>query len=126
MSYNLFLDDVRMPQDVKWVNLPSVEWTIVRNYEAFCNIIIQRGLPRFIAFDHDLADEHYGNAPVDKYGENDYTKYKEMTGYDCAKWLCDYCIDSTLYIPDYIIHSLNPIGAANINSIIQSAKKSQL
>ena len=88
--YNLFLDDVREPDKVTWVNLPPVEWTIVRNYNQFVSTIERFGLPNFISFDHDLAEEHYHPA---MYSENvsDYNKlytnchFKEKTGYDCAK-----------------------------------------
>lgn len=34
---NLFLDDERNVGDVTWVTLPSVHWTIVRNYKQFVN-----------------------------------------------------------------------------------------
>ena len=39
MSYNLFLDDMRYPKDVKWIELPLVEWTIVRNYKEFGSFV---------------------------------------------------------------------------------------
>lgn len=55
MKYNLFLDDVRKPTDVKWLDLPPVDWVIVRNYENFEKIIRKAGLPSIISFDHDLT-----------------------------------------------------------------------
>ena len=61
----LYLDDVRNPK--------TEGWEIVRNYDDFVNYINENGLPDEISFDHDLGED------VSK------------TGYDCAKWLCEYC-----------------------------------
>ena len=63
MSYKLFLDDVRRPKGtfsymgLSVFNEPN--WVIVRNYYAFISLIEKKGIPEVIAFDHDLADEHY-------------------------------------------------------------------
>lgn len=117
-KYYLFLDDVRFPKDVKWVDLPSIDpysWTIVRNYNEFCDIILLKGLPEYVTFDHDLADEHYGNS--------DPSKYTEKTGYDCAKWLVEYCRINNIKFPNYLVHSLNPIGTENIYKYIENYKR---
>jgi hypothetical protein len=45
------------------------------------------------------------------------------SGYDCAKWLVDYCIDHDLQIPDLNIQSANPVGKENINGLLNNAKK---
>lgn len=129
MNYNLFLDDERMPKNVTWVDLPLVEWTIVRNYDQFVEIIQKQGLPNIVSFDHDLADEHYAeytaahdpNSP--SRGTFNYEKLKEKTGYDCAKWLAQYCVDNSKPIPQYYVHTMNPIGGKNIFSILESAKR---
>lgn len=127
--YKLFLDDVRMPNQVTWVPMPASPWTIVRNYKQFVDHISKSGLPFFVAFDHDLADEHYRPSMYnpDKHYTQYYTDgtFKEKTGYDCAKWLCDYCAEKNLDFPEYVVHSMNPIGRENIHSIIQSLKKSR-
>lgn len=48
--YNLFLDDIRMPEDVSWVKLPkNIEWVIVRNYKEFRKTILNKGIPEFVA-----------------------------------------------------------------------------
>ena len=39
---------------------------------------------------------------------------KEKTGYDCAKWLVEYCLDNDLSLPKYQVHSMNPVGKKNI------------
>jgi hypothetical protein len=129
-SYNLFLDDFRVPADCgKYMSNPSFyynnEWVIVRNYDEFVSFITKNGLPEVISFDHDLADEHYSQ---DMYSGNDvydqhYKEFKEKTGLDCAKWLVDLCMDKNLDLPDYIVHSMNPAGARNIWSYLENYRK---
>lgn len=129
MNYYLFLDDERIPKMVTWVDIPLVEWVIVRNYNQFVDIIQKNGLPRAISFDHDLADEHYAEYTAahdpnsTSKGNIRYDKLKEKTGYECAKWLAQYCVDNNLQIPQYYIHTMNPIGGENIVSILESAKR---
>ncbi len=132
MYYNLFLDDERAVKDVKWVELPLVNWSIVRNYDEFLRIISENGLPSRISFDHDLANEHYQEVlwmqnPMNlNKGEFRYDKMKEKTGFDCAKWLVNYCLDKNLDLPEYYIHTMNPIGAENIKSLFESYTKSRI
>lgn len=122
--YYIFLDDERNPCEVKWTQIPDLPWTVVRTYGNFKALITVKGyLPEFISFDHDLGIEHYSNLVKN---ESDYNKYKEKTGYDCAKWLIDYCAQNELTIPKYTIHSLNPIGASNIRSLLESYKNTTL
>jgi len=115
--YKLFIDDVRNPQDVKWVQMPLGPWVIVRNYDQFVKHIMEHGLPSFVSFDHDLGPEHYVTG-TPKYGE-----YKEETGYACARWLVDYCTEYLMHFPEYQVHSMNPIGAENIRGYIENFKK---
>ena len=115
----LFLDDYRNPKDVKWVKLPSHKWDIVRNFEEFSDYILKNGIPKFVAYDHDLADEHYGQNNV-----IDYKNLKEKTGYDCAKFLVEICASKNIKHPDFVVHSLNPAGKANIQAFINSYNKS--
>jgi hypothetical protein len=126
MSYQLFLDDERLPHRVTWANLPPGPWTVVRNYSEFVSYIKKHGMPVFVSFDHDLADEYYRPSMYNP--DKHYTKYytdetfKEKTGYDCAKWLINYCLDYKLPFPKYEVHSMNPIGKENIKSIIENYK----
>lgn len=114
----LFLDDIRTPKQVTWISLPSREncdWKIVRSFKGFCNAIndnwLKEGaLPEFISFDHDLAE-----IDCDKSGG-----WIEKTGFDCAQWLIDFCIDKKLSFPKFEVHSLNPIGKKRIISLIES------
>lgn len=120
-KYYLFLDDERSPSDYRWMGIPDLHWTVVKNYNVFKTIIeLKTYLPEVISFDHDLKKEHYKNLVKN---ENDYSKYIEKTGYDCAKWLVDYCRQKKIRLPKYTVHSLNPIGAQNIKSILQSYEK---
>lgn len=122
--YHLFLDDERKPSQVTWVQLPLVEWTIVRNFEQMTKLVTERGLPATVSFDHDLAEEHY--RPSMYAADGHYNQYygdgtfKEKTGYECAKWLVMYCADRGLAFPTYYVHTLNPIGLENIKSYIKS------
>jgi hypothetical protein len=122
-TYNLFLDDMREPGDAflyrhdpKYVDL---EWVVVRNYPEFVDEISQRylkgELPKLISFDHDLAKDHYENMM-----NPDYNDFGERTGYHCAKWLIDFCIDTDTALPDFMVHSMNPVGGANIKSLLES------
>jgi hypothetical protein len=44
--------------------------------------------------------------------------------YDCAKWLINYCIDNKKELPaEILIHSMNPVGSANIKSLFDSYYK---
>ena len=125
MSYNLFLDDIRYPMTTKHVTLPNLEWKIVRSYNDFVKTINENGLPSYIAFDHDLAYEHYQHGHETGFQKFDYSNVKEKTGYDCAKFLVEYCIKLNLDVPKYIVHSMNPVGKENIISLLESYKKSR-
>lgn len=119
-SYYIFLDDERFPSQVKWTSIPDLPWTVVRSYANFKALIELKGyMPQCISFDHDLSLEHYVDLCKN---DRDYDKYIEKTGYDCAKWLVNYCMNNDLKIPEYYVHSLNPIGAKNIISILESYK----
>lgn len=135
MSYYLFLDDERKPAQVTWVNIPRDQiYSVVRNYKEFVAHIEQFGIPAFVTFDHDLADEHYKvmleevaaqeKFTTDVNGMNMTFHYgPEKTGYDCAKWLVDWCADRGLKFPEFAVHSMNPVGAARIREYIANAKR---
>ena len=126
----LFLDDIRNPKDgiglvpsnlnkFYWAN----DWTVVRTYEEFVSYITENGLPDFISFDHDLADEHYVAYMELQKGKIEESVPTEKTGYQAAKWLVDYCVDNSVLIPEYIVHSQNEVGKKNIQSYLENAKK---
>jgi len=115
LTYNLFLDDERMPKDVTWTSIGLGPWVIVRSYEEFRDHIKKNGIPSRVSFDHDLADAHYQACFT---GSHDYGP--EKTGYDAAKWLVLHCSGRYVF-PEYTIHSMNPIGRENIDRFIQNA-----
>ena len=108
MKTLLWLDDVRDPLQNDWLNfspigkLVNVIW--VTNYQEFIDWIMTYGLPDAVCFDHDSDS-------------------CETTGYDCAKWLVEYCIDNNKSLPKYAIQSANPVGRENINSLLTNFKK---
>jgi hypothetical protein len=128
----LFLDDVRIPKDAiglvpdkhnkfYWEN----DWEKVTNYDDFVEYIELNGVPKFVSFDHDLGDtamdEYFKNVATK--GTLDYDNIKEMTGLDCAKFLVEYCVDENQPLPEYLVHSANPVGKKNIESFLENAKK---
>ena len=121
--YKLFLDDLRNPIDAYfYMHAPIYNeegWTIVRNYAEFVDMITSQGIPEIVSFDHDLADEHYGMQDHIEYG-----MLAEKTGYHCAQWLINYCIDHNKNIPKYVlIHTMNPVGRQNIESLFRTYEK---
>ena len=122
MSYYLMLDDIRSMSDVrKYTKLPDVSnehWVVVRSYNEFVDTINKLGLPTFVSFDHDIASSHYGHGLQ---GDDiPYDSYTEKTGYDCAKWLVEYCMKKGVKHPPYQVHSMNPVGKQNIISYVES------
>jgi hypothetical protein len=130
-SYHLFLDDERMPGNVTWVALPNAVYQVVRDYNEFVDTIREHGVPAFVSFDHDLADEHYrvgfeearALEPWRMQTGESFDYGPEKTGYDCAKWLVDYCADNGVKFPEYAVHSMNPIGGKRIKDYVENAKK---
>lgn len=89
----LYLDDLRsVPQG----------FIGVRSYAEFVTYIETNGLPDFISFDHDLG--------------------LQENGFDCAKWLVNYCLDNEMELPDFTVHSQNPVGKKNIESLLNNFK----
>lgn len=92
----IFLDDERVPSDVKWLKYPSgIEWVVVRNSQEFFEQF-QKINPDIVSFDHDLqeCDEHE----------------VETTGYNILVDMLFICQDEKLRIPECVFHTMNPIG----------------
>jgi len=126
MKKCLFIDDFRIPQDAfnyTWnSDYLKLKWDIVRSYDEYVKYIEKNGMPDMISFDHDLADEHY--TPPEYWDNYEKSKeyqekqvYMEKTGFDCAKWLVDYCMDNKVSLPLILIHSKNTVGADNIKNL---------
>lgn len=92
----LYLDDLRTPK--------SDGWDIVRSYDQFVEWVTMNGVPDEVSFDHDLGDD-------------------VKTGYDCTKWLVNYCMDNRIPFPQWNIHSANPVGKENIEKYITNFLK---
>ena len=131
MSYKLFLDDFRTPTDclsymhneMGSENTVYLEkWNVCKDYEEFVDAIKSKGLPEMVSFDHDLSREHYNMHEIIDFSWNAYyvTKNRTMTGYDCAKFLIDYCQLHQVALPKYLVHSMNPIGTRNILELLMS------
>jgi hypothetical protein len=127
----LWLDDLRNPHEGKWIeefapdylNSGSIIWVL--NYEEFIEWIRKNGLPEMICFDHDLGEDVAIKLVSKGFNKKKAREVKKLakSGYDCAKWLVDYCIDHDLQIPDWNIQSANPVGKENINGLLINAKK---
>jgi hypothetical protein len=109
-------------------------WVVVRNYNEFVAYIKSSPMPKVISFDHDLADIHYKTflRPAgDAAKQAAWTEYheregdREMTGYDCLKWLADYCHDNAVIFPQILIHTMNTVGYNNMVFFYRSALRNK-
>ena len=122
----LFLDDNRQPYDVFKNTIDPIyennnEWTIVKNYEEFVDMILWSGLPEIISFDHDLSQNHY--LPENQ-TNIDYKTIKDRTGYDAALWLVGYCRMNNVELPMIKVHSANSEGKKNIERVLHLTNES--
>lgn len=133
-TYYLFLDDVRTPRSAfsctGFQPFLNKDWIVVRNFTQFVEYIEKKWkelqeFPEFIAFDHDLDDEHYIVKGDDWKNHSSDEMGMAETGYDCAKWLVDFCINNDLKLPEWFCHSMNPAGKENINMLLTNFKKHQ-
>lgn len=128
--YNLYLDDIRHPSDSgNYMDFPvkhlyrEHDWVIVRNYDEFVTCIASRfnkhEFPRLVSFDHDLADAHYSYDWEDADDIHASEHLQEKTGNDCAKWLVAFCGKHHIGLPNFLVHSMNHIGAENIKNTLK-------
>jgi hypothetical protein len=100
MTWKLYLDDVRDP--------PEPGYTVVRNSLMAVVTVVQRGkLPSFMSLDHDLGGD-----------DNTMRFLKEL------HHIWEEQGANPEDIPQYIVHSANPIGTKNIISFMESWRKS--
>lgn len=105
MSYTLFLDDLRSPSEDLGADV-----LVVRNCVSAENAVCEHGVPAVISFDHDL-------------GENEPTAMAFMW------WLIEAHLDERLdlnQVKEVIIHSANPVGAANLAGLWDGFTSSEL
>lgn len=105
MKRLIWLDDRRNPFQADWLKRYAAEYTYgdgevvwVKNYNEFIDEIITHGLPDKISFDHDLGEG--------------------KSGMDCVKWLINWCMDKHEDLPEWSIHSSNPVGSENMDSML--------
>jgi hypothetical protein len=120
----LWLDDIRDPLQDHWLVFSPItptEVVWVKSYQQFVDWIIKNGLPEAICFDHDLGMDVALNARAKGMSKRKsrLLKQEEKTGYDCAKWLVEYCLDADCSLPLYNIQSANPVGKANIDGLLK-------
>lgn len=127
----LFLDDLRNPFRGANGKLPFAEYDVIYWAKDFLQFQLSVSVIEkidIVSFDHDLHPEHY----VPEYLWNDYLeskhyqdnkKYTEKTGYDCAKYLLDFCITKRIKFPEWYVHSDNPVGADKIKYLIKTTLK---
>ncbi len=97
MATKVFLDDLKeAPRD----------YIALKNYTEFVTFIEGNQLPTFISFDHDLGEG--------------------KSGYDCAKFLVEYCMDHKVGLPEFAVHSQNPVGKENIQRLLENYRKNEL
>lgn len=96
MKYKLYLDDLRDPRT------PG-PWLCARSFKAAVDIVLDKGLPTYCSFDHDLGED--------------------ASGYDFAKWMVEYELDGLGRFPDdfeFNVHSANPVGVEAINQYLNN------
>ncbi len=106
MPVLIWLGDERDPSESRWhsyfpIATPEVVW--LRSYQEFIDWIADNSLPQAICFDHDL-----GTGP---------------SGFEAAKWLTEFCVESGVKLPEWNIQSANPIGKKNIAALLTSFER---
>lgn len=102
----IYFDDIRLPTDT----YEKDDWVLVRTDIEFKQMVMDRFESiEFISFDHDI---------------NCFENGREVTGYDCLKWLCEFIIDVDVDIHfDITSHSANPCGNKNITEYWKNFKE---
>jgi len=139
-NYNLFLDDVRRPEDacvpgvrrkdldivvttslLDLTNTTSDEWVIVRTYDEFELMLNSEGIPEKVSFDHDLHISHikYFFKETVLSGIIEYTNLTVKTGYHCAQLLVKECKRLNVPLPECYVHSANDVGSSNIQNVLK-------
>lgn len=128
MKY-LFLDDERDPGDVTWITIGiskayhesyGAPWDIVRSFKEATQWVVDNGFPDVASLDHDLGYEEYDKTESGLVVVKNATKAK--SGHDFAKFLIKYDMDTNSMPQDFkfTVHSMNPVGAANIQQLLNN------
>lgn len=101
MTWSLYLDDLRDPS---WTYGSEGSWIVARSTEEAKSLVVSKGMPQVMSLDHDLG------------GSDQAT--------DFLSWLAREYWDGVQPIPAWQIHSANPVGSANMQSFMDSWKRS--
>lgn len=104
MTYKLFLDDIRNVNMV-YKKLTNNDFVVIRNFDDFKKVILEKGLPELISFDNDLGLDENDNVAED--------------GYACAKWLV-YESGIDLLNLKFNVHSANPVASQQIQGLLNN------
>lgn len=129
----LWLDDIRDPYEFSsyWpISGEDLKIVWVKSFKEFIDWISKNGLPTAMSLDHDLSFEHMEDfmeqqlvTPKGQMIEPRYHLFTEGTGYDCAQWVCDYCLDRNVALPVFASHSANIVGRKNIMKLLTNFEK---
>lgn len=94
----LYLDDIREPPE-------NQNYKVARSTQEAIELV-KNEWPTFMSLDHDLGEED--------------TTMKFLNRIVNEVW------DITKPVPDYVVHSANPVGKLNIISFMESWKRSTI
>lgn len=109
---------------------------IVKSYDDFVNYITLEGVPSAVSFDYYLAnektktyseiDQEYEDAMNQfavescELGFHEAMTVDDKTGFDCAKWLTNYCIKNQIPMPNCVVHCWNERNKRTIQEYLDS------
>ena len=109
----LWLDDWRNPHENDWLVFSPIlqpfDTIWVKSYNEFVEYITKNGLPDGICFDNSLGD--FDGKGIEK------------TGYSCAKWLVEYCLDNNVKSPLFNSQSSEPDSRDRIIGLLNNLNK---
>lgn len=106
IPWQLFLDDIRNPEDIYPGGAPFLpgdgcSWTVARSTEEAKALVLAQGIPELCSFDHDLG------------GDDTVMVF--------LNWLVrEYWNGDASLIPVFHTHSANPVGRQNIRAFMGS------
>lgn len=100
-----WVDDTRDPEDYFTPDELDYYYKVfwLKDFDMFKFYIEHLDMPDIVYLDHDLGE-----------GKN---------GYDCVKFLVEFCDENSLGLPDVKTQSANPVGVKNILSYVESYRK---
>ena len=106
----IWIDDIRDPKNyIKFNSNEQYDIIWCKSYNEFVVALNDINEPYLVCFDHDLGDINNPNG--------------EKTGYDCAKYLVDFCLDNDIKLPNFHSQSDNVPGRENILNLLENYKK---